>query len=538
MSDIHLGSTGEEGAEALIGQLNKIGMALSAEHDRNVLLELILTELKTLTTADAGTLYLKSADEQFLEFNVVQTDSLGVKMGGTHEPIEWEPLRLYSEDGSENREMVAVLCAIEGKVVAIDDVHTTNAWDFTGTKMFDASTGYRSKSMLVIPMRNHEAEIIGVCQLINRIDPRSGEIVSFTQADRDIALSVASQAAVALTNTQLINDLKKLLRSFIQSIATAIDEKSPHTGGHIRKVAKITGLMSEAINASDEGVFKDIYYDAHELEELHIAALMHDVGKITTPEYVINKTTKLETIYDRIEIVKMRFELLKRERELAFYKEKEALGGKEDAVLEKRKAEFLRDVQMLDEEMAFLESINIGGEVMHEDDIARVHEIAKREWCAGGKKEPLLSRDELENITIAKGTLNSAEREIINDHARVSHEMLRQLPFPKKLRRVPEIAGGHHERLDGTGYPLGLSAKELSLEARILAFADIFEALTASDRPYKETMPMSMVKRIMESMAEQNALDKEVVRFFYDKELHIRFGQEEMRPEQLDFDTE
>ena len=519
---------------ASITQLNKIGMALSSEHDLDTLLELILTELKTLTNADAGTLYLKSADEQALEFNVVQTDSLGIHMGGTHEPIEWKPLQLYSEDGSENREMVAVLCALEGKVVVIDDVHSTKAWDFTGTRMFDASTGYRSKSMLVIPMRNHEEEIIGVCQLINRIDPLSGAVVSFTPADREIALSLASQAAVALTNTQLINDLTVLLRSFIQSIATAIDEKSPHTGGHIRKVAKITELMSEAINASDEGVFKDVQYGAQELEELQIAALMHDIGKITTPEHVINKTTKLETIFDRIEIVKMRFELLKKERELAFYKAKADRDGEGHEELEEV---FRKELETLDEEMAFLESINIGGEAMQQEHIDRVHMIAKREWSAAGKKAPLLSEDELNNITIAKGTLNDTERHIINDHARISLEMLQQLPFPKKLRRIPEIAGSHHERLDGKGYPMGLSAEELSLEARILAFADIFEALTASDRPYKEAMRMSLVKTIMESMAEQNALDKDIVRFFYENGLHIRYGLQELKPEQLDTDT-
>lgn len=518
-----------------IQKLNEIGAALSAENNLAKLLEMILTEAKNFTNADGGTLYMMTDDERHLKFTVVETDSLGIKMGGTMGEITWPPLPLYKDDGAQNREMVAALCALEGKLINIEDVYTAAGFNFEGTKKFDQGTGYHSQSMLVIPMKNYENEVIGVCQLLNRKDPQTGKVTHFSKDDEKSTTSLASQAAVAITNAKLINDLRQLLESFIKSIASAIDAKSPYTGGHVRKVAEITMMVADALNGAKDGNYKDVKYGYDQLNELRIAALMHDVGKITTPEYVVDKATKLETVYDRIDVIKTRFEVLKRDYKIEFLEKKQTLekDGKSDeiAFLE---AEFESQIAILDDDMSFLEVANIGGEFMADEKIARVKAIAQKRWVENGVEKPLLSDDEVLNITIRKGTLTDEERHIINDHARMSKEMLDQLPFPKKLRRVPEIAGGHHEKLNGKGYPQGLTAEQLTLESRILALADIFEALTASDRPYKGAKKLSEVSKIINFMVKDGELDGDLVKFFYDQKLHLQYGEKELKEEQMD----
>lgn len=519
-----------------IQKLNEIGAALSAENNLNKLLEMILTEAKNFTNADAGTLYLMTDDEKQLKFTVVETDSLNIKMGGTMGEITWPPLPLYKADGSQNKEMVAALCALDGRLINIEDVYTAAGFNFEGTKKFDQGTGYRSQSMLVIPMKNYENEVIGVCQLLNRKEPLTGETIAFSKDDEKSTTSLASQAAVAITNAKLINDLRNLLESFIKSIASAIDAKSPYTGGHVRKVAEITMLVADTLNANTNGYYKDVKYSYDQLNELRIAALMHDIGKITTPEYVVDKATKLETIYDRIHVIKTRFEALKRDAKIEYLEQQYAYereGATHDWV-DKLEDAYRQKLAALEDDIRFLEVANIGGEFMADEKIARVHAIAQRVWIEDGVEKPLLTDDEIKNITIKKGTLTEEEREKINDHARMSKEMLDKLPFPKKLRRVPEIAGGHHEKLNGKGYPQGLNAEQLSLESRILALADIFEALTASDRPYKGAKKLSEVAKILSFMVKDGELDPELVKFFYESKLHIKYGEKELRDDQID----
>ncbi len=504
-----------------IGKLNKIGISLSAESNRNKLLEMILDQAQNFTNCDGGTLYLMTEDKQFLEFHVIVNDSLNTKMGGTRGEITWPKLPLYQEDGSENREMVAVLSALTGDVINIEDVYVAKGFNFEGTKKFDAGTGYRSKSMLVIPMKNYDGDVVGVLQLINRQD-KEKNVISFSHEDEESTKSLASQAAMAITNLKLINELEVLLESFIKSIASAIDAKSPYTGGHVRKVAEITMLIAEAINKDNEGVFKDISYDEDKLNELRIAALMHDIGKITTPEYVVDKSTKLETIYDRIETVITRFEIAKRDLEIAYLKQ------------EISQEQYTQKLAKLEEDLEFLKGVNIGGEFMSDDKITRVEEIAATTLIIDKKKTQLLSDNEVYNICIKKGTLTDEEREIINDHAAMTVKMLNELPFPKKLARVSEIAGGHHEKLNGKGYPLGLTAEELSLESRVLALADVFEALTACDRPYKPAKKMSEVVKIIGFMVKDMELDPDLVEFFYKSGIHIDYARKELKKEQLD----
>src|SRR5436190_9366578 len=354
-----------------LDQLNAIGASLPAERDINRLLEAILTAAKTITRADGGTLY-RVTEDKTLRFEIVRTSSLKYYLGGTTgNPVPFYPIQLY-KDGKPNTSMVAAHAALTGKPINIADAYTAEGFDFSGTRAFDAKTGYRSKSFLTVPMRNHEGESIGVLQLINAQDPQSGEIVPFSASDQRLAESLASQAAVALTNRMLINQLESLFESFISLINGAIDEKSPYTGGHCQRVPVLTMLLAEAVNDTREGPLAEFHMTEKDRYELKIAGLLHDCGKVTTPVHVVDKATKLETLYDRVHLIDTRFEVLKRDLELELLKRKIAALEKKqplDAAEENRRLrERLRE---LDDDCRFLRACNIGGERMRDEDVER-----------------------------------------------------------------------------------------------------------------------------------------------------------------------
>jgi len=521
-----------------VRQLSAIGAALSAEHNLPRLLQMILEEARHFTNADGGTLYLMNDDERSLRFEIVQTDSLNIRMGGTSgNPINWYPVKLYLPNGEPNHAMVSAHVALTGEVVNIPDVYDVAGFDFTGTRAFDAKTGYRSKSMLVVPMRNHEDAIIGVLQLINAQDPETGTVVPFSSSDQGLIISLASQAAIAITNTRLIHDLENLFESFIQVIAAAIDEKSPYTAGHINRVAELTMMIANKLNTVDYGPYADFRLNDDQLKELRIAAWMHDIGKITTPEYVVDKSTKLETIYDRINVVQTRFEILKRDVKIQLIKKH--LGGNNFSQNSSTPRgnfldEYAEQIRKFDEDLAFLANTNLGGEYLPPEKQQRIHELAQLTYEVNGEKQPLLTPEEVANLCISRGTLNDQERQIINNHVAVTIKMLEKLPYPKKLRRIPEIAGGHHEKLDGTGYPNHLTAAQLSVQARILALADIFEALTAKDRPYKKAKTLSESMKIMSFMAKDFHIDPELFKIFYREKIYLDYAQQYMDPSQID----
>lgn len=518
-----------------IRELNRIGMALSAERNLGVLLEMIIHQARRFTNADGGTIYLRSNDGRHLIFAIVENETLRTRMGGTAGAITWPPLELFNQDGSENRKMVANLCALTKKTVNIEDVYSADGFDFEETKTFDGRTGYRSKSMLVIPMENHEGEVIGILQLLNKQKPDTGIPIRFTEYDETTALALASQAAIAITNAKLISDLEQLLNSFIKSIAAAIDEKSPYTGGHIKRVAMLTEIISVAINEDSTGPFRDVCFSDGQLRQLQMAAWMHDVGKITTPEHVVDKSAKLETIFDRIEIVKMRFELIKQQERINYLRKKlECASKREFTFSNDFEPEFKEMSEELDRDYSFLEKVNAGSEFLDDESILRVNEIAKRELGLGEGSISALTENEVENLCVRKGTLTAAERQKINAHAAVTLKMLSALPFPRKLERVPEIAAAHHETLNGKGYPLGLEGGRICLEARILALADIFEALTAADRPYKRAKSIPEAAEILKRMADNGELDADLVRFFFEKELFLRFNKAEREGNKID----
>src|ERR671922_880236 len=326
---LRIGAAAANPAEDLgqrLEQLNLIGASLSAERDLNQLLEGILVAAKTITRADGGTLYRVSEDKT-LRFEIVRTSSLKYYLGGTTgNPVPFYPIQLY-KDGKPNQTMVAAQAALTGRTINIADAYTAEGFDFTGTRAFDAKTGYRSKSFLTVPMRNHEGETIGVLQLINAQEPKTGEIVPFSASDQRLAESLASQAAVALTNRMLINQLESLFESFISLINSAIDEKSPYTGGHCQRVPVLTMMLAEAVNETTEGPLAQFRMTDKDRYELKIAGLLHDCGKVTTPVHVVDKATKLETIFDRIQLIDTRFEVLKRDAEIEALKKMAGLSA-------------------------------------------------------------------------------------------------------------------------------------------------------------------------------------------------------------------
>ncbi len=514
-------------------RLTQIGVALSAEKNLERLFEMIIEEAMNFTNADGGTLYLKSDDEEKLVFTIVRNETLNVRMGGTGGKITWPPVELLADDGTPNYANVSAYAALSGSVVNIPDVYDAEGFNFEGTKKFDATTGYRSRSMLVVPMRNHENDIIGVLQLLNARDQATNEAVNFSCEYQMMTESLASQAAVALTNNRLIAELQNLLESFIKTIASAIDEKSPYTGGHIRRVADLTVTVAGKINESGEGPFAAVRFSDDELRELRMAAWLHDVGKIVTPEYVVDKATKLETIFDRIEILKTRFEVIRRDYLLERVKR-----GSNEALSENTGIDIEDDkfLDKLEDDYNFLVQANVGGEFMSDDKIERLKIIAQRHFKSDGKTQPLLSEDEVSNLSIRRGTLTDAEREIINNHAMVTMKMLSQLPFPKKLKNVPIYAATHHEKLDGSGYPWGWKADQLSLQSRILALADVFEALTARDRPYKKGKTLSEVMKIMGFMVKDRHIDADLFDLFVKERIHIDYARQELPERQVDIE--
>ena len=568
-------------------RLIEVGIALSAERDTNRLMELILLEAKGLCNADGGTLYLRT-EEDTLKFEIIRTDSLDIALGGTTgKEITFPPLRMYYPDtGDENRKNVATWAAISGASVNIPDAYEAEDFDFTGTKKFDEGMGYRSKSFLTVPLKNSQDEIIGVLQLLNAQDRDSGEVIPFGRDIQPLIEALASQAAVALDNQQLLEAQKKLLDSFIELIASAIDAKSPYTGGHCQRVPELTKMLAKAACESNDGRYADFDLTDDQWYELHIAAWLHDCGKVTTPEYVVDKATKLETIYDRIHEIRMRFEVVKRDATISYLK---AIidGGDPDTL----RGELEERLAKLDDDFAFIAECNLGGEFMAPERIDRVKEIADIEWArtlddrAGVSFEELKRKErteaptlpvmekllanredhiiyretpaaaaaqdnpygfkldipehkfnmgEVSNLCIGRGTLTDEERFIINDHIVQTIIMLEQLPFPKHLKRVPEFAGGHHEKMDGTGYPKKLNNDDMSLPARIMAIADIFEALTAADRPYKPPKKLSDSIKIMSFMKKDAHIDGDLFELFLTSGVYKDYAERFLDPAQID----
>ena len=519
-----------------IARLNEIGIALSADRDADSVCDRILKGAMELTHADGGSLYRMNDEQTELEFVIVATHSLDIYMGGkSGMEIRFPPVPLYL-NGEANKANV-VSCAVhDDATINIHDAYHAEGFDFSGTRKFDQQTGYRTRSMLTIPMKNHEGDIIGVLQLINATDEASGETRDFSKQDQHLAESLASQAAISITTNRLIEEQRELFEAFIELMASAIDEKSPYTGGHCKRVPELTMMIAEACHNYDKGPLAEFRMQDKDRYELQIAGWLHDCGKVTTPEYVVDKATKLETIYDRINTVDTRFEVLKRDARIAMLEAQLAKAqGDRQIDFSAEEQQYQQQIEQLNEERDFIRKSNIGGEFMDEELKQRVRKIAEHRWTdPEGVNTPLLNDDEVKNLTIERGTLTDEEREIINNHIVVTIKMLNELPFPKHLANVPEYAGGHHERMDGKGYPKGLKRDEMSWQARMMGIADIFEALSASDRPYKTGKPLTECLRILGYMKQDNHIDPDIFDVFIREKVYMRYAKEFLPASQID----
>ncbi len=504
---------------AKIERLNRIGTALSVEQDPERVLEAILLGAKELTDADGGTLYIRAGDE--LRFRLVRNDTLRIAFGGPGKPLPTLPaVRL-----SDSAHSVVARAAVTGMTINISDAYSSAAvdqetgqdadgFDFSGTRAFDQAMNYRSISLLTVPMRNHEGLVIGALQMINARD-RDGTVEAFSEADVRLVESLASQAAQTLTKRDLIDGLGRLFDSFVELIATAIDEKSPYTGGHCRRVPELTMALAEA--ATNAGLMTMTEAERY---EIRVASWLHDCGKITTPEWVMDKATKLQSINDRIELVALRFAKRAAEREAACW-QGIAEGGDRAVAL----ALLREQVVAIDDDLTFIRKANIGGETMIAADQERIRALGRAGW---------LTADEVRNLSIARGTLLPEEREVINHHIVATLRMLEKLPFPAHLAQVPEIACGHHERMDGKGYPKGLTREQMSVPARIMGIADVFEALTAGDRPYKKAMKLSEALAILATMARDGHIDPDLHRVFIEAKVWQAYARKFLQADQLD----
>ena len=506
-------------------KLIDIGIALSKEKNINILLEMILNEARIISNSDGGTVYLLSEDDKKLNFEIMQTESLGIKFGGSSIPVPESiyPVKLYNDDGTKNLNNVSAVCALTGKTINIKNAYNNDEYDFSGVKGFDEKHNYHSKSFLNVPLKNHKDKVIGVLQLLNA--QKKDKIVSFSEELVDLVEALSSQASVALTNQLLINEQKKLFRSFIKLVVDALDNKDPVTGGHCNRVPLISMMIADYINSDVDDMYKDFSFSDDEMDELYVAAWLHDFGKVATPDHIMNKSTKLQGLYDKIDQVKLRFEILKRDIMIDMYEEK---SGKLDQTI------ISDELDKVKNDFIFLEKSNLGGEYMSKELQNKVYEIAKNKITIDNELQPILSDKEVDFLTISRGTLSEEDRQIMENHVSLSYELLDKLPYPEHLKQVPFYAGCHHEKLNGEGYPNGYKEEQLPLQARIIAIADVFEGLTAPDRPYKKPYKLSKALKILKFMVNDGEIDPTLFRLLITKKLYLKYAHENLDSEQID----
>ena len=580
-------TTIKEKTESLIRTQEKLeklvefGIQLSSQRSTERILKNILEGARNLTHADAATLYIRTPDDH-IEFAVrTMTDKLPFNQIPLYDP----------ETGKPNHHNISTHVALSGETINIPDAYHNDQFDFSGTRRFDQATGYRSVSFLTAPLKTQGGgsggeNVIGVIQLINAMDPKTGDVIPFSDEVTRFVEALASQSAVTLENMKLLEAQKALFDSFIKLIATAIDTKSPYTGGHCERVPEIAKMLAHAATESDEEPFADFELNEDQAYEIHLASWLHDCGKVTTPEYVVDKATKLETIYNRIHEIRTRFEVLRRDEEIRYLK----LLSEAKTDPDQAREAFDAEVRKLEDDFVFIADCNLGGEFMAPEKKDRMNKIAERTWqryfndrlglshfelmrmadspvrgLPAEEKllsdqpwhiihrtsqdlvkelhdmgvtidipEHLYNQGELYNLGIERGTLTPEERFKINEHVIQTIRMLEQLPFPESSHHVPEYAGAHHETMIGSGYPRKLKQEQMSIQARILAIADIFEALTASDRPYKKAKTLNESIRIMSFMKKDGHIDPDLFELFLKNNVHLDYARKYLRPEQID----
>jgi HD-GYP domain-containing protein (c-di-GMP phosphodiesterase class II) len=513
-------------------ELNKIGMALMSERDPDILLNLILTQARRLTTSDAGSLYLVEAREgqQMLHFLRAQNDTL---------PDLPSPNFTLPLDHSS----IAGYVALTGEPLTIQDAYNIpEDLPYSFNRAFDQKHGYRAKSMLVVPMKDHKDRVVGVLQLINRKREAraairndrdaAAHVLPYGEREVGIVHSLAGQAAVSIENGRLYRDIENLFEGFIKAAVTAIDQRDPTTSGHSVRVATLTCDIAEVMDRVNTGPFADVRFSREQMKELRYAGLLHDFGKVGVREEVLIKAKKLPPVM--LERIESRFDLIRRTLEAEFHRQRAdfiAERGKDglDAFLAKLEEEFRAES---DRVLKFQQAIRESNEprVLPEASADILKEIASATFPDfKGESVSYLTHDELHYLSIAKGSLDPDERKQIESHVTHTYNFLTQIPWTEDLSRVAEIAYGHHEKLDGTGYPRGVNAQVIPVQTRIMTVSDIFDALTASDRPYKRALPPQRALEILDMEGKAGQLDAGVVSLLLESQVYRKVLEEDWR---------
>jgi HD-GYP domain-containing protein (c-di-GMP phosphodiesterase class II) len=543
---MHLVQTRREASDKLalanseINELNHIGAALSAEHETRELLELILTKCREITRADAGSLYLVEEDEpaedertgcnqrkanKYLRFKMAQNDTVHVPFREVVLPI--------------SESSIAGYVAKHGTVVMIEDAYEMESWvPYSINKQFDIDSGYRTKSILAVAMMNPKNEIVGVVQLINAkrnwrsrlhtSDEIEREVLPFSTRQMEIVSSLASQAAVAYENSHLYENIHRLFEGFVKASIKAIEQRDPTTSGHSFRVANLTVAMAEAIDR-DHTFFKDVKFSRSEMKEIRYASLLHDFGKVGVREEVLTKARKLYPA--QLEVIRSRFDFASRTFQA------EAADRKFRYLLENGREDFLKVVSRFDSELKaqlkeldrFARLIRDFNEpsVLPEGTFGILRRIAETTFrAADGAMCPLLTKEEVRLLSIRKGSLDESEREEVESHVKHTYNFLKQIPWTKEIRNIPEIARGHHEKMNGEGYPAKLDGKDIPLQTRLMTLADVFDALAAADRPYKESISVESALEILRQMVKDGEIDAQVYELFVQEKVYEHWKDE------------
>ena len=518
------------GVDGRLDHIVEFARQLAAEHQVAELIERIVIAARESAAADGGTIYLVDPDDRAAQFALAINQSLGIHVGGTsgHAP-EFPPVTLVRTDGTPDDGSAIARCVHFHETQNVGDVYAADPSQFKAARDFDARHRYRTSSVLTVPMQDHKGRVLGVLQVVNA-GAAAGTVRAFSAAEQAFIEALAAQAALAIEKKQLIERLETLFERLCTLINDAIDEKSPYTGGHCRRVPELTMMLAEAAHRTQSGPLSSFRMTERDRRELKLAGLLHDCGKITTPVHVVDKATKLATIFDRIALVDLRLTVIERDARAAMFER--IAGGTPRAAAQ---ADFAAEKAALDDDRRFLAQANIGSERMSDDDVARVERIARRRFRDhDGIERPVLNADETENLCIRYGTLTTAERQVINRHIDATIRMLEALPWPPDLVHVPEYAGGHHERMDGRGYPRGLTREQMSWQARMMGVADVFEALTAGDRPYKPAKPLSESMSILARMSAGGHIDPDLFAVFVRERVYLDYARRFLDPALID----
>src|ERR1700723_1745572 len=513
-----------EVAERERQQLNEIGVALSSERDINALLTLILKKAREITRADAGSLYLVTEDgrERRLRFMLTQNDSVEFPFKEFTLPLAEDSMAGYT--------------ALRGEVLNFADAyHLPEGLPFHFNDRYDRDSGYRTKSLLTLPMRNAKGEVLGVLQLINSKRDAAAkllnesdvakEVQSFPERSVQLALSLASQAAVAYENRKLYQEIETLFEGFVQEAVTAIEQRDPTTSGHSVRVASYTQALAETVDAVSAGPYAGAHFDAEQMKEIRYAALLHDFGKVGVREEVLVKAKKLYPT--QLDLLKQRFDYIRKDLEAGMVRRKLQMfleRDRGDALSEiaRLSEDFDQRLTRLEDYFQFIIETN-EPTLLEEGKFRQLRDIARQSFVdSKGSELPYISTDEMRLLSIPKGSLDAAERQQIESHVVYTFNFLSQIPWTKELRGVPEIARAHHEKLNGAGYPYKLHGDQIPLQTKMMTICDIFDALTASDRPYKRAVPVERALSILEECVQANEIDAELFRLFRESKVYDR----------------